>query len=342
MADYNSLVNLYRTATKAEEDEEKRKQNQIYDNQAQVIKDTYDSAIKVSETDYNKLEREAEIQRLINKNEVAEDMANIGHKDSGLSRDQTAAVEIAASNQKAKISLARQQAKEAKILEMKSKLAEIENNRLSADNSISNAYTKLATDNAAKYIEKEQEEAAKNITYTYARTESDSQGNQYVVYRGNDGKEYKTEKGVNPYTGDNNNDYELINGYQPKTVNYGDYDYGSATDTGTTAVESGQKIWTTGAGQYWIWDATVNSYLPYDSSKVKIKPTQTNRTEALVKKIEADFQSYDHKMKESDLNESQKKELRARVANTWIEMTGSYKTFTDGELLYLIEKYQIK
>ena len=241
MADYNSLVNLYRKATQAEEEEEKRKSNQIYDNQAQVINDTYNSAIETSDADYRRLEREAEIQRLINKNEVAENMASLGHKDSGLSRDQTAAVEIAASNQKAKISLARQQAKEAKILEMKSKLAEIENNRLSADNSISNAYTKLATDNAAAYIKNEQGNSGDGL-YHYMRTETNSNGNEYVVYSYN-GKEVKFDKGVNPYTGANNSTYEVLNGYQTKNVYKNGENLGEIKESEYLPTEiDGQKV----------------------------------------------------------------------------------------------------
>lgn len=238
MSDYNSLVKLYRTATQTDEDEEKRKANQVYDNQAQVVTDTYNSEIAQSDADYRELEREAEIQRLINKNEVAEDMANIGHKDSGLSRDQTAAVEIAASNQKANISLARQQAKEAKILKMKAKLAEIENNRISADNSISNAYTKLATDNAAAYIK---DNAEKNITYTYARTETDSQGNEHIVYLGSDGKEYKKDAGINPYTGADNSKYETVNGYQTKNVYKNGENLGEVQESEYLPIEIGGK-----------------------------------------------------------------------------------------------------
>lgn len=284
MADYNSLVNLYRTATKADEEEEKRKQNQIYDNQAQVIKDTYDSAIKVSETDYNELEREAEIQRLINKNEVAEDMANIGHRDSGLSRDQTAAVNIAASNQRAKISLARQQAKEAKMLEMKAKLAEIENNRLASDNTISSKYTKLASDNAAAYIKQEQEyaqkaaeeaakkeAAVKDNLYHYRRTETDSKLNQYVVYSYN-GKEVKFAKGVNPYNSNNNTNNPAVkkygtftNGYQPKGVYNGGVDYGTVKSELKFNAEDGRRgvnLWKTtkNGTHYWVWNGKNNQY----------------------------------------------------------------------------------
>ena len=295
MADYNSLVNLYRTATQAEEEEEKRKSNQIYDNQAQVINDIYNSAIETSDADYRRLEREAEIQRLINKNEVAEDMANLGHKDSGLSRDQTAAVEIAASNQKANISLARQQAKEAKILEMKSKLAEIENNRISADNSISNAYTKLATDNAAAYIKNEQENAEKNkgiITTTNGMLSRDYYGNLAengvtveknedsgtVTYTDrNTGKKTSFPIGTNPYTNTVNKDIykkdangkEMVcsNGYQPSNI-----DGVKLTDSKQYYADvngNKQKVWELKGDaytpiRYVVWRGDLNAYVGYD------------------------------------------------------------------------------
>ena len=304
MADYNSLVNLYRTATKADEEEEKRKQNQIYDNQAQVIKDTYDSAIKVSETDYNELEREAEIQRLINKNEVAEDMANIGHRDSGLSRDQTAAVNIAASNQRAKISLARQQAKETKMLEMKAKLAEIENNRLASENSISSAYNKLATDNAAAYIKEEQkaiqkanEEAAKNagiITTTNGMlsrnyigtleqngvTAVKDEDKGIVTYTDrNTGKKTSFPIGTNPYTNTVNKDiYKkdakgnpmvCSNGYQPSNINGTKL---TASKEYTVTINGNpQKVWEYREGniplRYVVWRGDLNAYVGYDPIK---------------------------------------------------------------------------
>lgn len=301
MADYNSLVNLYRTATKADEDEEKRKQNQIYDNQAQVIKDTYDSDIKLSEAKYNEREREAEIQRLINKNEVAEDMANIGHRDSGLSRDQTAAVNISASNQRAKISLARQQAKEAKMLEMKAKLAEIENNRLASDNAISSAYTKLATDNAAAYIKEEQkaiqkanEEAAKNVgiitttngmlSRNYIGTleqngvtaEKDEDKGIVTYTDRNTGKKTSFPIGTNPYINTVNKDIYneeskdkpmvCSNGYQPNNI-----DGTKLTASGKyTATINGnvQKVWEYRVGniplRYVVWRGDKNCYYGYD------------------------------------------------------------------------------
>lgn len=125
----------------------------IFANQKQNVTNTYNSSIELSKQQYDEDLRANEVQKYINKREVAENNANLGLTDSGLNRTQMTAVQLSASNNAAKIERDRTNMVNALTIEMNTKLAEIENNRISAEASIRSGYEKQAMDAAVDSYE---------------------------------------------------------------------------------------------------------------------------------------------------------------------------------------------
>lgn len=93
------------------------------------------------------------------------------------------------------------------------------------------------------------------VKANYMRTDEDG---YYVFEKG--GKEYKYEKGINPYTGTRNADTKngtFSNGYQPNNVG-GD----KLKKTGDFVYVNGvkQNVWQTSDGTRYVWDGTENRY----------------------------------------------------------------------------------
>ena len=94
------------------------------------------------------------------------------------------------------------------------------------------------------------------------------------------GKSTTVPVGVNPFTGDKNNDansnsdtalaykaYSAFdNGYQPKGVYYKGKDYGWVSSSGIRDYINGnlQNVHKTSDGSLWIWDRAQNKYRPYE------------------------------------------------------------------------------
>lgn len=109
--------------------------------------------------------------------------------------------------------------------------------------------------------------------YTYSRKETDKNGKTWVYFTDSNGKEFKKEKGVNPYNGHTNEDVKngtFKNGYQPDNI-----DGKKLTDSGKAKVNINgrlQTVWQTTQKidggrhtekKYWIWDGIQNQYVAY-------------------------------------------------------------------------------
>lgn len=258
--------------------------NATHKSQADTLTALYEGQMAESGAEYDDLERQNAVQKLINERDVAEDMANLGLTDSGLNRTQQTAVQLSAANNSAKIAREKQAMYNAFKRELTSRLADNEASRASAEASIRSGYEKQAMDaavssyntdvdawqknyeaglkaaqEAAKKAAKVQEEAEakKNFLYTLRREDLESGTNVFV---GSDGKEIKVAKGINPYTGYNNatgnNDTakayksygSFSNGYQPKGVYVNGTAYGSVKSAGKFDAADGRKdvnVWVT-------------------------------------------------------------------------------------------------
>lgn len=266
-----------------------------YKQQSDTVRSLYEGQIADSGQEYDDLERQNAVQKLINERTVAENMANMGLTDSGLNRTQQTAVQLSAANNSAKIARERQSMVNSLTREMNSMLADIEMNRSNAAQSINQSYDSMI-DSAAQEqyqtnmdykesIEKEyiaaQKEAAEKAEaeqeklYTLRRENTENGTNIFV---GTDGKEIEVQKGINPYTGYNNatgnsdtaKAYKAYgafsNGYQPTGVYVNGKDYGPVKSAGKYDAADGRtdvNVWVTkkNGTHYWIWNGSKNKYI---------------------------------------------------------------------------------
>ena len=87
--------------------------NEIAAKNKQTITETHNAELKEIEKSYDDQHRINAVQKLINERQVAENMANLGHTDSGLNRTQQTAVQLSYANQNAKLNTQRQSAIDA-------------------------------------------------------------------------------------------------------------------------------------------------------------------------------------------------------------------------------------
>lgn len=122
--------------------------NATHKSQADTLTALYEGQMAESGAEYDDLERQNAVQKLINEREVAENMANLGLTDSGLNRTQQTAVQLSAANNSAKIAREKQAMYNAFKRELTSRLADNEASRASAEASIRSGYEKQAMDAA--------------------------------------------------------------------------------------------------------------------------------------------------------------------------------------------------
>lgn len=128
------------------------KYNSVIDKEIAENKAAYDQKILQTQKDFESLYDLNEVQRIINKRQLAERMANIGVKDSGLNRTQNTAVQLTYSNVKSDIGLREQTA----VASLKSQLAQY----------ISAAQAKKS-ENEIKLTKEFEEDAAKQASDLY-------------------------------------------------------------------------------------------------------------------------------------------------------------------------------
>lgn len=268
--------------------------NATHKKQADTLTALYEGQMAESGAEYDELERQNAVQKLINERDVAENMANLGLTDSGLNRTQQTAVQLSAANNSAKIAREKQAMYNAFKRELTSRLADNEASRASAEASIRSGYEKQAMDAAVSSYNtdvdawqknyeaglKAAQEAAKKASYViqtnggllnrnYTGTLEENNVDWYetddgmsIVYvDNNSGKKTTLKKGVNPYTGTKNKDVEngtFSNGYQPNNVDGNKLSKVNGAEIRVNGNK--QSVWKTKGGMYYYWDGAKNKY----------------------------------------------------------------------------------
>ena len=258
--------------------------NKVTELEKKTVTDNYNAAIDKARKQYAEQENLIDAQKYINERQIAEQMDNLGLTDSGLNRTQQTAVQLSATNSRNKIARQRQEAVDALILEMNSKLTDLETQRLQNEQSIRNSYEQAAA-SARSYSggssgrDSSSDDlsgaAQKKNWLKLIDTVKDDNGTVYYTFADSNGKTIKRRSGINPYTNDNNannkdlNKYGFWNGYQPKGFTYVDAK-GKTQDTGKLTEVYGQKsyitgkeqrVWQDAQGNKWVWDDYQNAYI---------------------------------------------------------------------------------
>ena len=267
--------------------------NATHKKQADTLTALYEGQMAESGAEYDDLERQNAVQKLINEREVEENMANLGLTDSGLNRTQQTAVQLSAANNSAKIAREKQAMYNAFKRELTSRLADNEASRASAEASIRSGYEKQAMDAAVSSYNTDVDAWQKNyeaglkaaqkaaeaqkitkLNYgTLAGTYNTSNNN--VVYSDGEGNEVTMRQGANPYTNTVNKDvldsegnYDkskvFSNGYQPNNYKGTPLKKADKKVNKTTVpwrddgVE--QQVWMAD-GKYYLWHGPSNKYV---------------------------------------------------------------------------------
>lgn len=288
---YETLYQKYLKEYEAKQNESIAASDAVYDSQIKTIEDTYNQNINKAKQEYEDDYRANAVQKKVNEFYIAEDMANMGLTNSGLSRMQVTANNLSYANNKAKLDRQRQSMVDSLTMEMTNLISSAKTEKLSAAQGIRDSYAELAAKNATtayeaeleadtektkayySYLEKQAKanEENKIALYDYAYKYKNASGVDVNVYY-KDGKKYELARGRNPYTNSNNTNDAAVkkygtfdNGYQPKGVVIDGVDYGKLKKSGETDVVNGrtQNVWITKDGTKWIWDGTKNKYLLY-------------------------------------------------------------------------------
>lgn len=129
--------------------------NKKFDSLNQNITDNFTQQIEESEYDYEQMQRENAVDKKLNEYYIAEDMANMGLTDSGLSRTQITANQLSHSNKKAEIDRQRQSFVDKLTLEMRSYIAQNEIDRNSEITETEDYYKQLASQSASSIYDTE-------------------------------------------------------------------------------------------------------------------------------------------------------------------------------------------
>lgn len=143
--DYTAQATEYYAGTKAGEI---KSTNSAYDSQRDTTNASYDKQVFDTSKLYENQYRDNAVQKEINKRQVAESMANLGLRDSGLNRTQQTAVQLSYGNNKAAIDSNKQNAIDDLEFSRSQALDSIEQNRASSLSSIENNYAGYIRDRA--------------------------------------------------------------------------------------------------------------------------------------------------------------------------------------------------
>ncbi|MBE7093006.1 MAG: hypothetical protein E7365_07520 [Clostridiales bacterium] len=115
-----------------------------YDSLLNQAKEQYLNDINNAENSYDDYINKSYVQKLIDKKQVEETMANIGLSDSGLNRTQQTAVEISHSNRVGNYNSLKQQKIDSLAQAMRSKMLDIETEKVTAKNKIKDQFDEEA------------------------------------------------------------------------------------------------------------------------------------------------------------------------------------------------------
>lgn len=145
---YEERLKEQEESLKEQKEAEKTLENQIFDTNAQTIKDSYGDQIADTEESYEQKFRENRVQKLINERQIAENMANLGLTDSGLNRTQMTANQLSYANNNAEYSRQKQKAVDKLNATMNQLLTENETKRTTALSDIDKTYKDTASKTA--------------------------------------------------------------------------------------------------------------------------------------------------------------------------------------------------
>ncbi|MBO5020605.1 MAG: hypothetical protein J6D52_08070 [Clostridia bacterium] len=140
---YDNILKESEEFYKNQESQALANKNATFDQQVNNVNQNYDFAVKNTNTAYEDKYRQNAIQKLINERQVAENMANMGISNSGLSRSQAAATQLSYANQKGELDRQKQQQVDTLERERASTLTDVETNRRAALDSVTEYYTGL-------------------------------------------------------------------------------------------------------------------------------------------------------------------------------------------------------
>jgi hypothetical protein len=293
-----AVYNNYLTQAKKYYEEARKKakedQNKIFDEQVSVVNDTYNKAINDAKIDYEDMHRENAIQKLINENEVAEDMANMGLEGSGLNRTQATAVQLSYANNRSSIERQKQAQVDSIAQKLAQELSTIKQNRIATISAIDKEYDSAAVSAAQDAYKKAlNAETARIKSYnsggggsnklnklaygTLAGTSYGSNGN--VIYTDSSGNTMTSREGTNPFSGqihkdalNSDGEYDkskvFSNGYQPNNYNGVPLKYYDMTPAKWRTDGKEQKVFTAN-GKYYVWYGPDGIYkeVEYDKQK---------------------------------------------------------------------------
>ena len=163
----DELYNEYKKLGTAQRDADIAASDKVYDTQKQQTQNTYNRQIDETSKSYEDLYDENAVQRLINEQEVAENMANSGLTDSGLNRTQQTAVQLSYANSKNKIDVTRQKAIDTLTASLADAISKIDTDKLSAAENIRSSYDDSWRSSAQSTYATELEEETKRQKQAY-------------------------------------------------------------------------------------------------------------------------------------------------------------------------------
>lgn len=150
-----------------------------YNQKVKDLKSDYDTQIFETERGYEDAYRENAVQKAINERQVAESMANMGLRDSGLNRTQQTAVQLGYANNNAVIDKSKRQAVDSFNLQKTRDLASLKQNFLTQKESINQSY-----DNMEKEYKTESTKAYYQYLSDVAKIENENKNKGYILVDG--------------------------------------------------------------------------------------------------------------------------------------------------------------
>ena len=166
----DELYNEYKKLGAAQRDADIAASDKVYDTQKQQTQNTYNRQIDETSKSYEDLYDENAVDRLVNEQKIAENMANLGLTDSGLNRTQQTAVQLSYANSKNKIDVTRQKAIDSLTASLADAISKIDTDKLSAAENIRSNYDKSWQSAAQSTYATELEEQTKQQKQYYDYT----------------------------------------------------------------------------------------------------------------------------------------------------------------------------
>lgn len=150
---YTDFLQEILNAQKEEKDKQHANVDAKYDILTKEITDKYSAEIENVKELYDDYIDKSYVQKLIDKKQVEETLANMGLTDSGLNRTQQTAVQLSHANRVGKYSLSKQQQIDSLAKEMQSKLTDAAINAEQEKTSINQSFQKSAESKATDLYE---------------------------------------------------------------------------------------------------------------------------------------------------------------------------------------------